>query len=170
MCVWNKVSQDPSGDSEVYLKKTHETQNTMGENCSKPVNSNSELALSVSDWLRVFYFGNFLSKFWLGLQVQCVYRCTGGDKWVEGPGQVVESWFPTAFLSLHWSYKLLAGSNDLITASYQRQRGNWDLYLVIWCCADTGAGQHTWERRLTGHQNTRWSFKAPIHRPMQMVN
>lgn len=54
---------------------------------------------------------------------------------------------PPAFLSVDWSYKLLAGSNGLITACYQRHRGNWTLYLVIWYSTDTGAGRHTWEPR-----------------------
>lgn len=55
---------------------------------------------------------------------------------------------PLAFLSVDWPYKLLAGSNGLITACYERQRSNWALYLVIWHHADTRPGQHTWEQRL----------------------
>lgn len=56
---------------------------------------------------------------------------------------------PMAFLSVDWPYKLLPGSNGLITACYQRQRGNRTLYLVTRYCTDTGAGQHTWEWTLT---------------------
>lgn len=69
---------------------------------------------------------------------------------------------PSAFLSVDWPYKLLPGSNGLITACYQRQRGNWTLYLVIWYCSDTGAGQHTWQRRLT-HTHTHRSCKPHSH-------
>lgn len=40
---------------------------------------------------------------------------------------------PLAILLVDWTYKLLAGSNDLITACYHRQRGNLTLYLAIRC-------------------------------------
>lgn len=79
---------------------------------------------------------------------------------------------PSAILSLDWLYKLLAGSNGLITACYQRQRGNWALYLVIRYCTDTGVGQHTWERSpISTHTHTRSrnrsaTYTSPKERPL----
>lgn len=45
----------------------------------------------------------------------------------------------SAFLPVDWPYKLLPGSNGLITACYQRLMGNRSLYLAMWYRADTGA-------------------------------